>query len=82
MNSKSKFAAIAILTTVGVATPAFAQELETGTAANREQLFGTSPNVTHYGRQAYRANGLSAYAKVPRRGFVTRPGPAYGWGGY
>jgi hypothetical protein len=80
MNSKSKFAAIALLTAVGVATPAFAQGLETGTAANREQLFGTSPGqfVPYYGRQAYRANGLGAYAKVPRRAFVTRPG-RHGW---
>jgi hypothetical protein len=77
MNSKSKFAAIALLTAVGLATPAFAQGLETGTAANREQLFGNLPSqfVPYYGRQAYRANGLGAYAKVP---FVTRPG-RHGW---
>jgi hypothetical protein len=80
MNRKSKFAAMALLAAVGVATPAFAQELETGTAANREQLFGASPgqSAPYYGPQAYRANGLGAYARVPRGAFVTRPG-RHGW---
>jgi hypothetical protein len=77
MNSKSKLAAIAIVAAVGVATPtlAFAQ-LQTGTAANREQLYGygSSPSrfVPYY---ADRANGLGAYAEVPGSAFVN-PGPA------
>lgn len=75
MNSKSKLGAIAILAAVGVATPAtaFAQELQTGTAANREQLFGNgSPGyVPYYGRQA---SGAGAHAEVRSSPFLTRRG--------
>jgi hypothetical protein len=72
MNSKSKLTTLAIVAAVGVATPAlaFAQALQTGTAANREQLFGygSSPSqfLPYYGGQADLANGLGAYAEVPR----------------
>ena len=76
MNTKSKLATIAIVTAVGMATPAlaFAQALQTGTAANREQLYGSSPGefAPYYGRQADLANGLSSHAEV--RG-VTRHAP-------
>jgi uncharacterized membrane protein len=63
MNSKLKLAAIALVAAVG-ATPAvaFAQELQTGTAANREQLFGNG------------ASGFGAYAKAPGSAFVSRHG--------
>jgi hypothetical protein len=72
MNSKSKLAAIAVIAAVGVATPAFAQALQTGSAANRAQLYGSSPSqFVPYGRQADRASGLSAYARVPSSAFVT-----------
>lgn len=76
----SKLATIAVVAAVGMATPTFAQELQTGTAANRAQLYGWSgpSQFAPYGRYAYRANGLGAYAEVPGWPFVTRPGP-YGW---
>lgn len=84
MNSRSKIAAIALVTAFGVATPAFAQGLQTGTAANRAQLYGWSYGPSQfvpYGRYAYRANGLGAYAEVPGSPSVTQPGAAYGWAG-
>jgi hypothetical protein len=76
MNSKSKLAAIAIIAAVGVGMPAVAfAQLQTGTAANREQLYGygSAPSqfVPYYGRQA----GLGAHAEVPRSAFVTRARP-------
>lgn len=74
MNSKSRLAAIAIMAAVGVAMPALAfAQLQTGTAANREQLYGNgsapSQFVPYYGRQA----GLGAHAEVPGS-LVTRRG--------
>ena len=84
MNSKSKLAAIALVAAVGMATPAlaFAQALQTGTAANRAQLYGSSPNqFVPYGRYAYRTNGLGAHAEVPSSASVTQPGPAAMAGG-
>jgi hypothetical protein len=84
MIIKSKLTAIAFAAAVGVATPAFAQALETGTAANRAQLYGWSSSPSPfvaYGRRADRANGLSAYAMVPGSAFVTRHGPAALGGG-
>ena len=75
MSRKSKFGAIAMVAAVGMAMPALAfAQLQTGTAANREQLYGygSSPGqfVPYYGRQ-----GLGAYAEVPRSAFVTRARP-------
>jgi hypothetical protein len=70
----SKLAAIALVAAVGVATPAFAfaQALQTGSAANRAQLYGYSPSqFVSYGGQAARANGLGAFAKVPGSAVVT-----------
>lgn len=84
MNSNSKIAAIALVVAIGVATPAFAQGLQTGTAANREQLYGWRSGPSQfvpYGRYAYRANGLGAYAEVPASPFVAQPGAAYRWSG-
>jgi hypothetical protein len=84
MISKSKLAAIAFVAAVGAATPAFAQALQTGTAANRAQLYGWSSapsQVVPFGRRADRANGLSAYAMVPGSAFVMRHGPAALGGG-
>ena len=76
MNSKSKLAAIAIMVAIGVAmpAPAFAQ-LQTGTAANREQLYGYGESrggfAPYYGRQA----GEGAYAQVPGSPFMTQARP-------
>jgi hypothetical protein len=84
MISKSKLIAVAFVAAVGVATPAFAQALQTGTAANRAQLygFGSVPSrLVPYGRRAGRASGLGAYAMVPGSAFVTRHGPAASGGG-
>jgi hypothetical protein len=80
MNSKLRLAAAALLA-VSMTTPAFAQ-LQTGTAANREQLYGWSAGPSQfvpYGRYAYRANGLGAYAEVPGSAFVTRHGRHRWW---
>jgi hypothetical protein len=84
MISKSKLAAIAFVAAVGAATSAFAQALQTGTAANRAQLYGFSSapsQFIRYGRRADRANGLGAYAMLPGSAFVTRRGPASSGGG-
>jgi hypothetical protein len=84
MISKSKLAAAAFVAAVGVATPAFAQALQTGTAANRAQLYSSSSapsQFVSYGRRADRANGLGAYAMVPDSAFVPRRGPATPGGG-
>jgi len=75
MNSKSRLAAIAIMAAVGVAMPALAfAQLQTGTAANRAQLYGygSAPSqfVPYYGPQA----GLGAHAEVPGS-LVTRARP-------
>lgn len=77
MNCKLRLAAIALVATVGAATPtlASAQALQTGSAANREQLYGSSPSpFVAYGRQRARANGLGAYARVSGSAFVTGNG--------
>jgi len=84
VNNKSKLAAIALVAAVGVATPAFAfaQALQTGTAANRTQLYGSSPSqFVPYGQNAYRTNGLGAHAEVLSSASVTQPGPAAMAGG-
>jgi hypothetical protein len=81
MNSKSKLAAIALMA-AAVATPAFAQALQTGSAANRAQLYGSSPSqFVAYGRRADPANGLGAYAKVRNSALVTGQGAAAMGGG-
>lgn len=62
MNSKSKFAAVAIVVAVGVATTAgeFTQALQTGTAADREQLYGYGSSPSQFvGRQPANANDAS-----------------------
>jgi hypothetical protein len=82
--NKSNLVALALVAAVGAATPgfAFAQTLQTGTAVNRAQLYGSSPSqFVPHGRYAYRANGLGAYAEVPSSASVTRPGPAAMAGG-
>ena len=84
MIRKAKIVAIAFVAAVGVATPAFAQALQTGTAANRAQLYGWSSapsQFIRYGRRADRANGLGAYAMVPSSAFVAGHGQAATGGG-
>ena len=56
MNKNSKLAAIALMVALGVVMPTYAQAMETGTAANREQLYGYGPS----------RSGFSAYAAVPK----------------
>jgi len=78
MISKSKLGVLALAAMMGIATSAFAQNLETGTAANT------------YGWNSPRADaisgpsGLRAFARVPRahvrsglRAFDMAPGPAF-----
>lgn len=68
MISKSTLAAAAVAAMVAVAAPAFAQNLETGTAANRAQLYDHGPaprGLVPYDWHAERGGGLGAYAMVP-----------------
>jgi hypothetical protein len=86
MISESKLAAAVFVAAVGVAMPAFAQALQTGTAANRAQLYSSSSSsapsqFVPYGRRADRANGLGSYAMVPGSAFVPWHGPATPGGG-
>src|SRR6185437_11651739 len=69
MISKTKLAAIAIVATVGMASPAFAEFLETGTATNNAEgglgngrYAWTAPQG---GQVLYDRSGRSAYAMVP-----------------
>jgi hypothetical protein len=70
MNSKSRLAAFALVAAIGAATPAVAF------AANHAQLHRSSPSqFVRYGRNADRANGLGAYARVPGAPSVTAADP-------
>jgi hypothetical protein len=79
MISKSILAAIAVAATVGIAAPASAEFLETGTAANNaEGGLGNGGYVwttPHISRIAAERNGLNAYAMIPRShaGFINNP---------
>ena len=69
MISKTKLAAIAVAATVGMASPAFAEFLETGTAANNAEgglgNGGYAWTAPQSGRIFNDASGRSAYAMVP-----------------
>jgi len=66
MISKSKLGALALVAMMGIATPVFAQNLETGTAEN---TYGwNSPQVNAFGG----STGLRAFARVPRAHFRSR----------
>ncbi len=80
MISKSKLGVLALMATMGIATPAFAQNLETGTAAN---TYGW--NSPHANAISGGSSGLHAFARVPRahvrsglRAFDMVPGAAFG----
>jgi hypothetical protein len=61
MISKSKLGVLALVAMMGIATPALAQNLETGTAAN---TYGwNSPHANAISRGS---SGLHAFARVPR----------------
>jgi hypothetical protein len=65
MISKSKLGVLALVAMMGTAIPAFAQNLETGTAAN---TYGwSSPQTNVVG-----PSGLRAFARVPRAHFYSR----------
>ncbi len=84
MITNSKIAAIAFVAAVGAATPTFAQALQTGTAANRAQLYGWSSAPSQfvpYARRADLANGLGAYAMVRGSAFAIGNGRAAAGGG-
>jgi hypothetical protein len=80
MISKSKLGVFALVAMMGIATPAFAQNLETGTAAN---TYGwTSPRADAISGGS---SGLRAFARVPHahvrsglRAFDMMPGAAFG----
>jgi hypothetical protein len=80
MISKSKLGALALVTVMGIVTPAFAQNLETGTAAN---TYGwNSPQADAISGSS---SGLHAFGMVPRahvrrglRAFDMVPGAALG----
>jgi hypothetical protein len=61
MISKSKLGAFALVAMMGIATPAFAQNLETGTAANTYGWNSPQADAISGG-----SSGLHAFAMVPR----------------
>jgi len=80
MNSKSKLGMLALVVMIGIATPAFAQGLETGTAANTYGWNSPQADAISGG-----SSGLHAFARVPRahvrsglRAFDMVPGAAFG----
>jgi hypothetical protein len=80
MISKSKLGMLAVVAAMGIATPAFAQNLETGTAANTYGWNSPQANAISGG-----SSGLHAFARVPRahvrsglRAFDMVPGAAFG----
>jgi hypothetical protein len=85
MISKTKLAAIAIVATVGMASPAFAEFLETGTATNNAEgglgngrYAWTAPQG---GQVLYNRSGRSAYAMVPYGQAGSIDNPALNGGG-
>ena len=82
MISKSKLGAVALVAMMGIATPAFAQNLETGTAANTYGWNSPQADAISGG-----SSGLHAFAMVRRahdpfglRAFDMVPGAAFGSG--
>ena len=90
MISKSKLGALVLVTMMGIATPAFAQGLETGTAAdmygyNSPQADaisgGTSgPHAFAMVPRAHLRSGLRAFDMVPRAAFGSDTPSATGGG--
>lgn len=79
MVSKSKFAALILMAMMGVASPTFAQNLETGTTANTYGWNSPQAQAVPGG-----SNGLNAFGMVPRarvhsgrHAFGRTPGSAY-----
>jgi hypothetical protein len=76
MISKSKLGVLALVAMMGIATPAFAQNLETGTAANTfgwnspraDAISGGSSGLRAFARvpRAHARYGLRAFDRVPR----------------
>ena len=85
MISKSILAAIAIAATVGIVSPASAEFLETGTAANNAEgglgSGGYGWTAPHSGQVIVDRNGLNAYAMVPGGQPRTIDNPALTGGG-
>src|ERR1051325_9621890 len=85
MISKTKLAAIAIAATVGMASPAFAEFLETGTAANNAEgglgNGGYAWMAPQSGRILYDRSGRNAYAMVPQAPAGAIDNPALNGGG-
>jgi hypothetical protein len=80
MISKAKLGALALVAMIGIATPTFAQNLETGTAANTYGWNSPQADAISGG-----PSGLHAFAMVPRahvrsglRAFDMVPGAAFG----
>jgi hypothetical protein len=83
MISKSRLGALALVAMMGIATPAFAQNLETGTAANTYGSNSPQADAISGG-----SRGLRAFAMVPQahlrsglRAFDMAHGAAFGSGG-
>jgi hypothetical protein len=85
MISKTKLAAIAIAATVGMASPAFAEFLETGTAANNAEgglgNGGYAWTAPRSGRILNDASGRGAYAMVPHAQAGSIDNPTLNGGG-
>ena len=80
MISKSKLGVLALVAMMGIATPTFAQNMETGTAANTYGWNSPQANAVSGGW-----TGLHAFGMVPRahissglRAFDMVPGAAFG----
>jgi hypothetical protein len=81
MISKSKLAALALAAIAAFASPALAQSLETGTAADTYGWNGSQGRQI-IDRATAPANGLGAFAMVPRIGqFASTNDPAATGGG-
>jgi hypothetical protein len=85
MISKSILAAIAIAATVGIAAPASAEFLETGTAANNAEgglgNGGYGWTTRQSAQTVIERNGLDAYAMVPHAQAGSIDNPALTGGG-
>jgi hypothetical protein len=92
MISKSKLGVLALVTMMGIATPAFAQNLETGTAANTygwnspraDAISGGSSGLHAFARvpRAHVRSGLRAFDMVPGAAFDSASPSATGGGSY
>ena len=79
MISKSKLGVLTLLAMMGIATPAFAQNLETGTAANTDGWNSPQADATSGGSSGLHTFGMVRPHDRPGvRAFAMVPGAAFG----